>query len=78
MTLFIILLSLLLVSAHPSRALFFHFLCPLGLVNFAKPTTALTHKPPKIDTHHHFVPDFYVKGKQLIYPISYTGGQLTK
>lgn len=68
MTLFISLL-IFLVSASSSRSLFFHFLCPLGFANLAKPTTALTHKPPKIDTHHHFVPDFYVKGKWLLYPI---------
>jgi hypothetical protein len=63
MNLFFSLLSLLLVFAHSSCSLFFHSLYPLEFVVFAKPTTALTYKPPKIDTHHHFVTEFYIKGK---------------
>lgn len=64
MNLFTGLLSLLLVSAHAFSSLIFHFLgLPLAFVSFAKPAIALTHRPLKIDTHHHFLPDFYVKGK---------------
>lgn len=64
MSLYVGLISLLVVFAHSSISLSFHlFGPPLAFVAFAKPAMAFAQKPLKIDTHHHFVPDFYAKGK---------------